>query len=107
MHALNCVNLAEGGRGKKGGLSAYAELLGKDSKTIRQCRDGAEVAGKVGVDPYVLQSKTQHLSAIHSLPESCWQEAVSLMLKKEWSAKETQENAASTNFLRLRELSCI
>ncbi len=107
MHALNCVSLAEGGRGKKGGLSAYAEVLGKSEASVRQGRDAARVTKNLVLEYELLMDKTKHLSAIHALPESCWQEAVSLMLKKEWSAKETQENAASTNFLRLRELSCI
>ena len=91
MHALHCVGLSEGGRGKKGGLSAYAEKVGKDTKTLRQCRDGAAVAEKVGVDPHLLQTKTQHLAAIHALPESCWQAAVEIMLDKGWTAKETSE----------------
>jgi len=107
MHALNCVNLAEGGRGKKGGLSAYAEALGKKHNTVSEYLSAARVLQNMSLERHLLLEKAKHLSAIHSLPESCWQEAVSLMLKKEWSAKETQENAASTNFLRLRELSCI
>jgi len=105
MHALNCVSLAEGGRGKKGGLSAYAEALGKSQDSISLYRKAAVVGGNLRDVSGVLQEKVFHLSAIHSLPESCWQEAVSLMLKKEWNVKETQENSAPTNFLRLRELS--
>ena len=79
MHALHCVGLSKGGSGKKGGLSAYAEKVGRDNKTVRQCRDGARVAEKVGVDPHLLQDKTQHLAAIHALPETCWQPAVAVL----------------------------
>ena len=90
-HALNYVPKATGGRGQKGGLSEYAGKLGKNHKTIREYKSAAEVAQNLGVNPQVLLNKAQHLSAIHSLPESCWQEAVNTVLKKDWSAKETQE----------------
>ena len=80
MHALHCVALSKGGRvkggdGNKGGLSEYAGKIGRDESFIRQIRKAAEVAEKVGVNSE-LSSKTQHLSAIHSLPEPCWQPAM-------------------------------
>ena len=76
MHALHCVDLSSGGRGKKGGLSAYAAAVGRKHNTVSQLVQAARVAEKVSVDRQVLQDKTQHLSAIHALPESCWQAAV-------------------------------
>jgi len=88
LHALHCVGLSEGGRGKKGGLSAYAEAIGKSEGFIRQIRNAAKVAANLVVN-YDLSDKTQHLSAIHALPESCWAAAVQIMLDKQWSAKET------------------
>lgn len=79
MHALHCVGLSKGGAGNKGGIRGYAELVGKNEATIRQCRDAAEVVINCVAEYAVLQDKTKHLSAIHSLPESCWQMAVFLM----------------------------
>lgn len=88
----HCVALAEGGRGKKGGLSAYAEKVGKDESFIRQLRSAAKVAVKVGLESEVsLSDKAKHLAAIHALPETCWPAAVELMLAGEWTAKETAD----------------
>jgi ParB/RepB/Spo0J family partition protein len=104
FHALNCVALSAGGRGQKGGLSAYAERVGKSQPFISQLVKAAEVAkgisGLMG-----LETKTQHLNAIHSLPESCWPEAVQFMLDKGWSKEETQkrvkDSEASTEKRRI------
>ena len=96
MHALHCVGLSKGGRGQKGGLSAYAEKVGKSESALRQMRSGAEVAEKVVVDYEVLQDKTQHLTAIHALPVACWQDAVEAMVAKGWSAKDTLERVKAS-----------
>jgi N6-adenosine-specific RNA methylase IME4 len=91
LHALHCVGLAEGGRGKKGGLSEYAERLGRDKKTISEYRHGAEVAINSGVDPTVLINKAQHLAEIHALPQACWEACVAHVVKAGLSAVETRE----------------
>lgn len=91
LHALHCVGLSEGGRGKKGGLSAYAERVGKAQNTISELVNAARVVVKVSVDRYVLHNKTQHLAAIHALPESVWPAAVDAMVVTGWGAKETAE----------------
>ncbi|GAG64314.1 unnamed protein product, partial [marine sediment metagenome] len=80
---------ASGGRGQKGGLSEYARAIGKDKGELTRYRKGAEVAKTVGISQQLVD-KYAHLSAIHALPESAWQPAVDFMLKKEWSAKDTQ-----------------
>jgi site-specific DNA-methyltransferase (adenine-specific) len=90
MHALHYVEKATGGRGQKGGLSAYAEAVGKDVRTLRANRDAAEVAVKIGDNPHLLK-KSDHLAAIHKLPEDAWGVAVDAMLKQELSAKDTQK----------------
>lgn len=95
LHALNCVALSEGGRGVKGGLRQYAALLGKAESYIRQARQAANVALNCAVNCAVLQDKMQHLSAVHALPKNCWQEAVEVILKNDWSAKETAERVKS------------
>ena len=77
--------MSEGGRGKKGGLSGYAVLVGKSQPFVTQIVQAARVAK--GISQLIgLENKTQHLSAIHSLPEPCWPAAVQLMLGKGWSA---------------------
>jgi len=92
IHALNCETLSKGGRGNKGGLSAYAETLGVSEATVRQIRGAAEIVGKVVVDYELCTTKTQQLYHLTKLPEHCWQDAVDLMLKKKWSAKDTATN---------------
>lgn len=96
LHALHCVGLSEGGRGKKGGLSAYAEAIGKSEGFIRQIRNAAKVAANLVVN-YDLSDKTQHLAAIHALPQSCWAAAVQIMVDRQWSAKETSEQVKAAN----------
>jgi len=88
LHALNCVDKAQGKRG--GGLTAYASATGKDESYIRQIRKAAEVFVASGVNSEGLQTKTQHLAAIHALPSEHWQTAVQLMLEHGWSVKDTQ-----------------
>lgn len=105
FHALNCVALSAGGRGQKGGLSAYAERVGKDKGNLSKLINAARVVEKCCIDTTVLADKTQHLNAIHSLPESCWSGAVQFMFDKGWSAAETQQRVkdaqASTDKRRI------
>jgi len=92
IHALNYVKTSNGGRGQKGGLSRYARQTGKNRQALSQYLQAAKVASQLaGFEKTILLDKAQHLNAIHQLPEQSWQPAVKLMLKKEWSAKETQE----------------
>lgn len=97
LHALNCVALGEGGRGKKGGLRGYAGLVGKAESAIRAARDAAEVASNCADISAVLHDKVYHLAAIHSLPAACWPAAVEAMLAGGWSAKETGERVKAAN----------
>jgi hypothetical protein len=88
IHALHCVALAAGGRGKKAGLSEYAERLGKAVQSISLYRQAAEVAENVKPSIQIdgLQEKAQHLAAIHALPKSTWQACVEHVVAKELSA---------------------
>jgi len=72
MHALHCVGLSKGGRGKAGGLSGYAARVGKKQQYVSQLVAAARVAEKATSQLVGLDDKTQHLSAIHALPEACW-----------------------------------
>ncbi len=84
MHALH-LDLGEGGRGKKGGLSEYARTLGRDKDTISKYRMAAEVleGAKLSTQVDGLLDKAKHLSALHALPRDCWPGAVEAMLKGE------------------------
>ena len=70
------VAKGKGGRGKKGGLSKYAERLGRKHNTISEFRNAASVAVNLSAGRHLLLDKAAHLSAIHKLPESCWAVAV-------------------------------
>jgi hypothetical protein len=72
MHALHYVEKATGGRGQKGGLSAYAEAVGKSDTRIGEYRQAARVFDSINspdggkVSAYL--DKAAHLAAIHKLP---------------------------------------
>jgi len=72
MHALHYVEKATGGRGQKGGLSAYAEAVGKNAGDLSKYRNAASVIETMGtfqgftVSAYL--DKAAHLAAIHKLP---------------------------------------
>ena len=68
MHALHYVDKGQGGRGQKGGMSAYAEQVGKNRGNIQTYKNAAEVANLFN-DKQVLLDKAAHLAAIHKLPE--------------------------------------
>ncbi len=87
FHALNYASTAQGKDGE--GLAAYAKNMGVSKQIISVMRGAANVAANLSTQVDKLQTKTKHLNEIHKLPESCWQEAVECMLKKEWSAKIT------------------
>ena len=75
IHALKAVPKAEGGRGKKGGLSAYAEKVGKSQDAISMYRRAAEVASNLRDISEVYLGLTYQLEAIHALPRECWADA--------------------------------
>ncbi len=76
IHALKAVPLEKGGRGKKGGLSEYAEKLGRTKRAIIDLRLGAEVLIKSGKLTSQFLGKATHLAAIHDLPPDLWPGAV-------------------------------
>ena len=72
-------------------MREYAEAMGRDHSNLAKLRDAAEVAEKCGNDTAVLLTRAAHLAAIHKLPQAVWAEAVTHMVKADWSAKDTQE----------------
>lgn len=88
-------------RGQKGGLSEYARLVGKSQQILSQYSQAAKVVTQfTSLEMNELLDKAKHLSYIHQLPEPTWQQAVERMLKKEWSAKETQEQVKVAKNIR-------
>lgn len=74
IHALKAVPKAEGGRGKKGGLSENAALIGKTQQYVTQLYQAGEVVADIPTTQVVgFLDKAKHLCAIHKPPKSCWQ----------------------------------
>lgn len=91
MHVLKYVELSEGGRGKKGGISEYARVVGKTHGYFSQCQQGAKVVTQVtGFEYSDLLNKAKHLAAIHKAPDRYWQQLTELLIEKEWSVKEAE-----------------
>src|SRR5262245_33948530 len=85
IHAFKAVPAEKGGRGKKGGLSEYAERIGKTHGYVSQVRMAGEVFRAIEKPVSQLtgfSTKAQHLAAIHALPSKCWPDAAAHILKK-------------------------
>ncbi len=76
---------------KHGNAKEYAAAIGKSGAFVSQVKSGFEVAKLSQLNFQDLQYKSQHLAAIHKLPEEAWGVAVEAMLKQELSAKDTQK----------------
>lgn len=93
IHALRAVPLEKGGRGKKGGLSEYAERVGKGKSAITEYRQAAVVFRNCSHIPTVLLlDKAYHLSAIHSANRPLWPMLVSALLAKGWSVEDAKHH---------------
>lgn len=93
MHVLKYVELSEGGRGKKGGLSEYARQIGRSEAALRFDKDAAIVYQKVAhvCEVSEAQERSRHLAIIHKTPSPYWQQLTELLIKNEWSVKQTEE----------------
>jgi hypothetical protein len=97
---LKYVELGEGGRGKKGGISEYARQIGKESSRTRlnAYKDGAIVYLKIVTYVPGLREKAgqlgNHLAEIIKAPEQYWVQLGKLLIEKEWSVKQTEAIAA-------------
>jgi len=90
MHVLKYVELSEGGRGKKGGLSEYARVVGKAKDTISGVKLAAEVFSKLSDRSDSLLEKSTHLAAIHKAPEADWPWLVGELVEQGWSVRDTE-----------------
>jgi hypothetical protein len=79
VKVLHYVAKATGGRGKKGGLDAYAKATGMHAGNLTTYRAGAEVAETLllieGFSAADIMKKALHLAAIHKLPQDAWPQA--------------------------------
>ena len=91
IHALKYVELSEGGRGKKGGLSEYARQIGKSQDSISQYQKASLVYTKLPTQVGGLWEKTKHLYHISKTPEAYWQQLTKLLIKHDWTVKQTEE----------------
>jgi DNA modification methylase len=93
LHALKAVPKAKGGRGQKGGLSAYAALLGVDEKRIRERSAAAEVFLASEQTPATspkFHALSAHLAEIHRADRSLWPVLAARLVKHGWTVKETK-----------------
>jgi ParB/RepB/Spo0J family partition protein len=102
LHALH-LDEARGGRGKKGGVSAYADQIGRSRGSVADYRMAAEVAERVPNLLSELTDKTSQLAVIHKLPEAIWEFAIKRLLKYEWSVKETENRIGQAKLLESHE----
>lgn len=96
-HALKAVPLAEGGRGKRGGLSEYAGRVGLGQSYISQIRAAAEVAETYYSSngfPAGLMDKAKHLYEISKAPREAWPLLADRLLAKDWTVTETAGKVA-------------
>jgi hypothetical protein len=82
LHVLRYVETAKGGRGEKGGLSAYAERTRQKIPRLTELRQAAlvyETLGSIqGFSPEDLLSRSTHLTAIHAAPREAWETCQSI-----------------------------
>lgn len=90
IHALQLPN-EQGGRGKKGGLSEYADKIGKHRPTVLSWRNAAKVITNVSVDRQLFLDRATHLSVIYSLSKDLWQGMCEALLANSWSVEETEK----------------
>jgi len=96
IHAFEAVPIAKGGRGKKGGLSEYAEKIGKSESYLRQVKDAGEVAANLAVNCEVYLGKAQHLAAIRQADRTIWPMLCERLIAKKWTVDETRDVVAKS-----------
>jgi site-specific DNA-methyltransferase (adenine-specific) len=97
IHAYEAVPLEKGGRGKKGGISSYAAILGKQKRTVSDLRLGAEVVIKTGNISAQFLGRAYHLAVIHDANERAWATLCKHLIEKNWSVEDTKHYVARVN----------
>ncbi|MDI6728457.1 MAG: hypothetical protein QMD44_05970 [Thermodesulfovibrionales bacterium] len=106
LHALNVIGKASAGRGKTGGLSDYARRLGRTSQYLTQITAAAgvyEYVAKSVTQVTDLFSRTKHLYAISQSPQSLWTLLCEMLIKNDWSVKDTEEAVTKIKDLDIPE----
>ena len=89
IHALKAVPLAKGGRGQTGGLSEYAERIGRGKQTVSEWRAAAEVLETVRTADGITTLGTKHLNEVSKAPRETWPALVSKIIKAKWTVADT------------------
>lgn len=89
MHALKAVPVSSGGRGRKGGLSEYAKLIGRTSQSITQLRAAATVAETCKSLTGLESVSVMALYEISQGPTEAWPLMVDGLLSAGWTVGET------------------
>jgi hypothetical protein len=94
MHALKAVPLSAGGRGQKGGLSAYAERAGYAKGTVSKWRAAADVVQETVSDGNGIEiaDKTGALYEISCAPREAWPVLVESLVKHGWTVADAQHH---------------
>jgi hypothetical protein len=92
IHAFEAVPMAKGGRGKKGGLSEYAERIGQKHQNVSAYRNAGEVVKHASQDAGLVNflEKAKHLNEIHKLPQESWIVACEWLSKNESSVVDVK-----------------
>lgn len=91
IHALAVVEKSSGGRGKTGGLSGYAEKIGKGRPSLTEYVNAAKVYSSKDVTRVTgLLDKHRHLSEISKADDTLWPLLVDQLVSAGWSVKDTQ-----------------
>jgi hypothetical protein len=88
-------------RGQTGGLSAYAERVGRTKQFVSQLVAAAEVA-KQSSQLDGLDKRTQHLSHVHALPESAWQPMVDWIIDNSATVAQTKDRSSGAYIVLTR-----
>ena len=103
LHVLKSVARAKGGRGKKGGISEYAEKMGSTQQTVSEWVCAARVANKATAQAVSLIEYEKSLSIIHRAPESDWTDLVERMLSGHWTTDQTERYVEVVKALEVPE----
>jgi hypothetical protein len=90
-HVLKWLRRAKGGRGRKGGYSAYAAAIRRSPQYVSQLCQAAEVVeGKPSSQLVGFADKAQHLVAIRKAHRVVWPALLELILERGWSVTDTE-----------------
>lgn len=93
MHALRAVPLAAGGRGQRGGLSEYADRLGRDKSYVSLLRAAADVLQTVDLSQrFALVDRAKHLYEISKAPRAAWPVLIEHALAHEWTVADANHH---------------